>query len=355
MDWGTYQHNHNGMMNVSVAQHLNGTWSSAAYMNPDADDYYHGRGWTYGDTTTGYDEEKVMAGANFQQQWDYAIAQGDAVNHVLVTGWNEWAVRKLGKNEAGTENSAFAPFVDEFSIAYSRECEMMMGGYGDNFTFQLAMNIRRFKGIDNSDDSVVTNVQRTIRLETLADWDPVNRFDDAVGEVFERDSITGQGAITYRDTSNRNDIASVQVANDGESLFVRVTCTEEITPYEAGDNWMNVYIRTGKNTDGWAGFDYLINASPAGSQTSVSRLTSVDGKKTLADAGQCDYLLLGKDIVFRIPLSILGVSANDIIGVKAADNVAGEGSFRVLGTAEDFYLTGDAAPVGRFWYSYRVA
>ncbi len=357
MDWADRQHNHNGTMNVSAAQHINGTWSSAAYVKPENGKLYHGRGWTYGDPTTGYDEAKVMSGANFQQQWDWAISQRDALNMVLVTGWNEWAVRKLGVSESSAEYPKFkyAPFVDEFSLAYSRETEMMFGGYGDNYAFQLAMNIRRFKGkSEDSTENAVDNEKKTVSSVTSNEWISANAYCDAVGEVFERNAVTGQKAITYKDTSNRNDIKEVRILNDGVNLYVKVTCTDKISDYVGGDNWMNLYLSTGKSA-GWESFDFLVNAQPDNGITSVHSLTSVSGTKTMTKRGEAHYVVAGDSIMFTVLLSDLGLSAGDIVGVKATDNVCGEGSFRKMGTAEDFYLTGDSAPVGRFAYCYKIA
>ena len=72
----------NGIISVSVAQHPDGKMSSSL-----ADRTKNwGRGYTsrYGVN----DASLAERGANFQEQWDYAISQN--VDMVFVTGWNEW-------------------------------------------------------------------------------------------------------------------------------------------------------------------------------------------------------------------------------------------------------------------------
>lgn len=45
-------------------------------------------------------------------------------------------------------------FNDLFNCAFSRDAEMMKGGYGDNYYMQIARNVRNFKGksVNNTDN-----------------------------------------------------------------------------------------------------------------------------------------------------------------------------------------------------------
>lgn len=356
IDWADKQQNHNGVMNVSVAQHV-GMWSSQAYLNRNQGSGYHGRGWTYGDTTTGYDPVKVKSGANFEQQWDWAI--DNDVYLITIREWNEWAARKLGTEEPGAETSKFAPLVDEFNDTYSRCIEMMDGGYGDNFVMQMARKIREFKGIgEGSYNNVADNAKTTLDINQLSSWDSVyNIYTDYTGVIQERTGIeTDKTGVRYYDTTNRNDIGSIKMASDIAHLYVNVTCAEDIKPYVSGDSgWMNLYVSTGK-TGGWENYNYLINATPNGGNTTVHALTAnSEGKKVLGNTSTAAYVLSGKTISFKIALSDLGVSSGSVIQIKATDNVGGVGAFKVKGTADDFYITGDAAPYGRFNYTFKIA
>jgi hypothetical protein len=71
-------------------------------------------------------------GLNFQAQWDYAL-QSEAPT-ILVTGWNEWIAGNWGC------------FVDTASVEFSRDAEMMRGGYFDNYYMQLISNVQMLKG-----------------------------------------------------------------------------------------------------------------------------------------------------------------------------------------------------------------
>ncbi len=364
MDYADKQFNHNGIMNVSIAQTK--TWASAAYLNPDTPGGFHARGWTYGDLTTGYDPEKVYAGANFQQQWDYAMSgeSGD-VHTVIVTGWNEWGMRKLGLGEVSLADSKAGVFVDQFDTTYSRECEMLAGEYGDNYVFQLATNIRKFKGLTVSE--AIRNEKYTLDYKSADAWAKLSRkYLDAVGETVARNKKTfAKVDLTYVDTTNRNDIDYVKFANDDTYLYVQTVCADNITAYKAGDtSWMNLYLATG--TNGWENYSYVVNGSPASDgTTTIEKLTKdADGKPVrTAVQATADYYVSGKSISLRIPLGAIGATSGTQIQAKATDNVGGglaggDGTtFRdaLYGNAWDFYLYGDVAPAGRLNYAYKIA
>ena len=47
----------------------------------------------------------------------------------------------------------YKAFPDEFSQEGSRDIEPMKGGHGDNYYYQMAANIRRFKGVGRPEPS----------------------------------------------------------------------------------------------------------------------------------------------------------------------------------------------------------
>lgn len=102
----------------------------------------------------------------------------------------------------------------------------------------------------------------------------------------------------------------------------------------------------------WAAF----NTSPSDGKTNVSALSAdAEGNRVETPAGSVDYYLSGKNIVFKIRLADLGADKDTILQIKATDNIAGEGAFKVCKNAWDFYITGDSAPAGRLNYAYRTA
>ena len=148
----------------------------------------------------------------------------------------------------------------------------------------------------------------------------------------------------------------MQFANDSDYLYVKVECLDDITAYEAGDSgWMNLYISTGAD-DGWENYNYIVNTAPSAETTSISKLTvDTEGNRIETKVGTAEYYLSGNSIVFKIRLAEIGADKNSILQIKATDNIAGEGAFKVCNNAWDFYITGDSAPAGRLNYAYRVA
>ena len=134
MSWQYPQKNFNGMMSVSLAQHPDAKMSNGPLTN-------NGRGFDYKkmrNYTSNTDK-----GTNYQGQWE-TVFENNAdsskkyVDQVLVTGFNEWMAIKLNDG-----NDSY--FVDTFSEEYSRDIEMMKGGYGDNFVVQTLINTRKYK------------------------------------------------------------------------------------------------------------------------------------------------------------------------------------------------------------------
>ena len=349
MSWDTPQYNHDGYMAVSIAQHIN-AWSSDAYLYPDTA-VFHGRGWQYGDQNTGSYGEPLLCGTNFQQQWDYALSQKDSLNVVHVTGWNEWIAGKWGDltspYQPSSDKSKRAYFVDNFDISASRDAEMMKGGYGDNYYMQLVENVRQFKGVE-TDETLATFAQKTIDVNgDFAQWEGAGaKYLDYVGEIMERDFISMDPSIEYKDDSARHDIASVQVTNDAEYLYILTETDGDIAPHEADDlSWMNVYLSVG--TGGWENYQYVVNRYPQEGVTSLEKFTGNEAETNTVQ--QIAYAFAGNKIMYRIPLSALGLQAGDTVQIKATDHL------QDFGNPDDFYISGDCAPIGRLNYIYKIA
>ena len=349
IDWSVnnVQHNHNGMMCVSIAQHTNGTWSSDPYLYPGKQ-FFRGRGWVSSNPLdNGADNEKVIEGTNFEFQWNNVFKSEKKVNMVIVTGWNEWIAQKQTKLIAGYHSSLRAVFVDSFNIAYSRDAEMMKGGYGDNYYMQLVRNIRKFK-YESVDGGAVTNSRKTVDItKGVSEWSGVSRiYLDAAGEVIERNYKSVDPKIIYKDSSNRNDVVSIKIVNDAEKLYLRVEAKSSVTEHVNGDEeWMNVYISTGAN-GGWQNYNYIVNRKPETDETtSVQKFSGT----TLENAGSAKYLVQGNYIFYEIPLSALGVSSGTEIQIKVTDNIS---NFMNI---DDFFVSGEAAPAGRLNFAYKIA
>lgn len=152
------QKTHENLITVSVAQHNGYIFSYGMRIDPEypvtrRDNY--GRRYTTANPENG-DVGAILAGANIQEEWDYAISQDPEI--VFVTGWNEWATNKRLPEY---EDQTVAWFVDSFNTEFSRDIEMTVSagyvydgksgkyleeGYGDNYYCQLCENIRKYKG-----------------------------------------------------------------------------------------------------------------------------------------------------------------------------------------------------------------
>ena len=236
-------------------------------------------------------------------------------------------------------------------MALSRDAEMMKGGYGDNYYMQIARNIRRFRGrtVENS-DNVASNEKATVVIDNLSEWEKISRrYLDLGPSTVERNHTSVDRDVPYKDDSARNDIDYLKICNDGQNLYVAVTAKEDIEPYKNGDTaWMNLYLSAGEDS-GWENYNFVVNRNPdtsAGS-TSIERFTGT-GSEVKA-AGSAKYFLSGKTIVYSFPLSALGVTEGSVIEIKATDNL------QRFGEADDFYISGDSAPMGRLNYAYRIA
>lgn len=315
---------------VSVAQ--NAKDGKLCAQNAEGD--VQGRSFTHGDYMYSYKyggrtinvdkniENSDFYGLNFQQQWDYAIECDP--DFIFVDGWNEWIAGRFAEWE-GTKNA----FPDQFSDEHSRDIEPSNGRLKDYYYGQLVANIRRFKGIDEiTDESNGTKTYYHYENSTY------NRNCDGwVGTHYENDTM-------------RNDFVKAEVSNDNQNVYFKIYCKDNITPYT--DNaWMRILIDT--DTSGvsanWEGFEYIINRNEA-TQNSV-KIEKSTGGWNFENTDSADYSINGKCMTVTVPLSALGLSADNVhFNFKLSDNMQTDGDIM------DFYTNGDVAPGSRFTFVY---
>ncbi|WP_298650923.1 hypothetical protein [uncultured Proteiniphilum sp.] len=331
MSWQYPQWNHNGSVAVPVAQHSHSV-IYASSMHPECSRGYN--------NATGKVEKEWAAGANFQTMWDAVHEKKDSINNVLVTSFNEWMAIKY-KNEA---NEVF--FVDVYNPEFSRDIEMMKGGYNDNFYMQLVKNVRKFKFVEGSHYQY-QNKTIDIHESPGEIWSNVQAtYVDFAGDAISRDFVDAASTGRYTDYSNRNDIAKIKVVHDEKNIYFMIQTLDDITPYNGEDiNWMNVLIRTGGGPPSFEGYQFVINRKPDKiNTTSVERST---GGYHWEYAGDAYYSIEGNVLQLAIPLALLGLSKNNCsIEFKVADNVTR------FNDIMDYYVTGDSAPLGRLNFSY---
>lgn len=335
MSWKYPQSIHPNLkaISVSVAQH------DPVQINFSAQGVTSSRGY---DHRTGQLHEDYQAGQNFESQWqtvfDYE-AQGETIENVLLTSWNEWmAIKTFNGNEV--------VFCDVYNEEYSRDIEMMQGSCGDNFYLQMIRNLREYK-YEPARHYQYQKMTIDMTDTSLSQWENVRaHYRDFAGDAQARDFSDAVGKGRYTDTSNRNDITDVKVVHNATHLFIYVRTQQEITPYNGTDsNWMTVLLGTDADAPSFETFQYIVNRSPkADKTTSVERST---GGFVWESAGEAEYSLYGNVIVYKIPLAALGLDADNChLRIKVTDNITRPDDIM------DYYVSGDSAPIGRLSYSY---
>lgn len=303
-------------------------------------------GRTY--TSKGIDtrENAVKYGANFAEQFEYALSVDPQV--IFITGWNEWIA---GRYEQWPESGSVVKnaFPDEFNDEFSRDIEPSKGTLRDNYYYQMVSYIRRFKGCE---EIPVYTDKNTIDINgDLSQWDAVNASYMAYqNNTGDRDA-KGYGSTYYKDESGRNDFTGAKIASDDEYIYFMAKCSADITPY-SDKNWMNLYIDVDGDNTGWETFDYVIGKKPADKDKAYLQKFTGNGYET-SDVSSVDYVVKGDTIIIKAPKKDLGISGDYKLCFKWTDNVQDEdGSGEFKGEILDFYRTGDVAPGGRFKYVY---
>jgi hypothetical protein len=330
ISWDYPQRIHNQMLSVSIAQH--------SRKNIVFSDTINTQGRGYDALLKQNIKSGITSGLNFQNQWQTVFANEATVNNVFVTGWNEWVAIK-----SADANKTF--FVDCFNEEFSRDIEMMKGGYGDNYYLQLIKNIKQFKYDAPTKNTVQ---QKTINIfdKSLAQWQDVSaHYKDFEGDALPRNYKDFSGTGTYTDASNRNDITDLKIVNDQKNLYILVQTSKPITAHNGSDlNWMNVFIGTTKQSPHFGGFNYLINRHPGKQTTSLERAQGGDQWKA---AGKISYAIVNNIMQISIPLKAIGQKAGNIaLTLKVADHVTDYANIM------DYYVSGDSAPIGRLGFLY---
>ena len=322
-----------------------------------------GRSYTH--TATGALDSWVTSGSykygyNFQDQWDNALAKdaSSAIPYIFVTGWNEWiAALQYQWPDASYTYGAWGPpsFADQFDWEHSRDCEPTLdwGDHGDNYYYQLAKNIRMYKGV-----SAYPAVSPLVTMAIDGDftgWDQVSPdFKHYPGNTLHRDhqGHTNHELAHYVNNSGRNDIVDARVARDANYVYFYVETAANISEY-TGARWMRLLINKDMSwSTGWKGYDYCLNLETPLSATQgyISQCSGTSWSWTRQ--GTFDYRVTGNKMELRIPRSLFG-SGNLDFAFKWADNNleewGGARETRIL----NLYVDGDAAPGGRFNFHYK--
>lgn len=305
-------------INVSVAQHPQLRFGDSVLYGETGN-----CGRAYHDGANDPAPDAYLYGRNFAKQFERAIEADPPV--VLVTGWNEWIA---GRWEGIPERPVM--FVDCANYEYSRDIEMMRGGYFDHYLMQLAGYVRRYQGMEPPPRH---------RAGAVAVYDGF--ADGGMPRHAE-----GYGGVIYENRTARNVITRICVSHDAEMLRFTLETSHPITPYDGKGAWMRLYL----NTRGGQGYDYLLNLRPDGERHALvarmigegDELTAQTIEGIRADLSQEDNRMCLS--VSRRALSLDGRPFT--LWFKAADSLE---EYRNI---EDFYDSGVVLPLGRLNFTY---
>src|SRR5205814_3107279 len=109
-------------------------------------------------------------------------------------------------------------FVDECDEEHSGDSEPMKGGHGDNYYYQLASCVRRYKG---ARAAPVASPAKTIDIDgDFAQWKDVGpEFVDDANDTVHRHHA-GFGTVgRYTNATGRNDLVLMKVARDEANIY----------------------------------------------------------------------------------------------------------------------------------------
>ncbi len=303
-----------------------------------------GRSWHNGakDTRPG----AVNLGLNFDEQWQRAMAVNP--RFIFVTGWNEWVAGRFTKWHIYTDADAYFPgglFVDQYNQEYSRDCEPMVGGHTDNYYYQLAGWVRRFKGVR---PLPAAGGPAAITIDgRFDDWQRVQpEYRDTIGDVAHRDH-RGYGELVYKNTTGRNDLVISKAAYDADHLYFFAQTAAPITGH-TDPMWMLLLVDADQDAStGWLGYDYLVNHEVTDdTSTKVSRWQN-GAWQAIGDAA---YRVDGNGLELKISRRLVDEADGDpAFDFHWADNIQSFEGVAELG------VNGDSAPNRRWNYRFQVA
>ncbi len=332
MDWHYPQtiHEQTKAVAVPVAQHSH----SVTYVS--SGDPECSRGYN---PETGEVDEEWWRGQALEMMFDSVIERRDQIENIMVTGWGEWIAIKQPANADG-------PFwVDVYNNEFSRDIEMSKDPLlQDHFYMQLIRKVRELKMTPYVKYAKpIVNID--VRNGVDPKWDNViSAYADVTGDAIKRDFQAAATDLRYTDDSARNDIKLVKVAEDKENLYFYIECASDITPHTTGDStYMNILINTNSGNDSFCGFDYRINGDLNGTIGSVERST---GGYNWERVGDATTVVDGHVMQVAIPKTAINYLDGRDISFKVTDHITHPDDIM------DYYVSGDAMPLGRIGYGY---
>jgi len=287
-------------------------------------------------------------GICFDEQWKRALTVDP--QFVFVTGWNEWTATRFSSPTPGRLAGVNYPaggsfFVDEYNEEFSRDIEPEKGRLRDNYYYQFAEFVRKYKGARQ----LPPVMKKAIHLNKgFEEWNTVQpEYRDAEGDAVHRD-FPGWADKHYTNFSGRNDIVAAKVAYDKNNVYFYVRTKAPITKH-TDPSWMLLFINSDANyKTGWLGYDFVVNQSGiADKETTLSQ--NVGNAYSWKPVQKLAYRVDRNQLEIAIPRKFLGIDRLPAtLYIKWADNIAQNGD------SSDFTLNGDTAPDDRFNYLVKL-
>lgn len=335
-EWGKTADGRPEQMTVGVAQNANFAGNLSSMNAGDV------RGRTFTDALKGFstEENAILLGPNFQEQWDRAIEKDP--DFVFITGWNEWVAGRH-KEWQGNQNA----FPDEFTDEFSRDIEPSNGKLKDYYYLQLCENIRKYKGVTQTDIESYKTTEKTIDIfGSAVQWDDVKTYYHYESSTYERNS-TGYTGTSYKSDAIRNDVIKTKVAYDSDNVYFYVETKDNITPH-TDPAWMRLFIDTDESNEDnqWAGFEYVINREGSTDSTVSIEKATQKNQWTWERVADAYYTVQGNVMQISVSKDDLDLGSTPAFNFKWSDNMQNDGDFM------DFYKYGEAAPGSRFMYAF---
>ena len=321
------------VINVSVAQHSGNIRFGDSVLYGETSNC--GRAFHEGRNDP--DPDAWKHGYNFAEQFDRAIETDPPI--VLITGWNEW----IAGYWSGIPGRPVM-FVDAANYEYSRDIEMMRGGYFDNYFMQLVSYVRKYKG---TTETPVYEAVDTVDVPWREAFDESPAiYKGFLDGDFNRHA-EGQGGVIYTNFTQRNVMDTIAVMHDKENICFTIRTKDLVSDPLGAGSWMKIYL----NPEGGMGYQYVLNNSTRKNGTTTLACVKEAGESLDAvDIPELviNYEIRGDEMQIKVPRKAIGLDHSDFtLWFKIAD------SREAYTKIEDFYDKGDVAPLGRLNFVYR--
>lgn len=287
-------------INVSIAQHPQLRFGDSVMYGETGN-----CGRAFHDGMNDPDHEAYKYCGNMIEQFERAL-EAD-VPYTLVTGWNEWIAGYWG---GSPERPVM--FVDCANYEYSRDIEMMRGGYFDNYYVKLCEYVAKLKG--NAADTVCA-VGETAAFHGFADG-AMHRNHPGYG-------------CTYENHTGRYSLRKLLVENGTDSVKFTIETAEKINPADTSGTFLQILANL--DAPGNGNYAVKINTAPdfaAGTTTVITPAGSVIVPVNYTE----------NTLSVTVPKNLLN---GEKLYLKVCD------SREEITAVEDFYDHGDVLPMGR--------